>query len=216
MKPIARVALPVLLFAAGAFAAENGSQLPKSSPFLTAAGASGPAAASNETIEFSGVSTMGQKTDLIFKNKTSNKSSWIAKGETKDGISVLNYDADKEQAVIKVNGIEKVLSLRRANTASAKVKPVAPMPTGFNLATPAMAGGAPAGAMPSMAVTSPALTAPAAPLTEVQKQETEARMLVSDLLEIGMAQRKAYEEAQRKAAEGGGTPPATETPAKQP
>ena len=35
---------------------------------------------------------------------------------------------------------------------------------------------------------------------EVVKQERDARMLVSDLLEIGMAQRKAYEEAQKKAA----------------
>jgi hypothetical protein len=32
-------------------------------------------------------------------------------------------------------------------------------------------------------------------------------MLVSDLLEIGMAQRRAYEEAQRKAAEGGAQNP---------
>ena len=35
---------------------------------------------------------------------------------------------------------------------------------------------------------------------EIVKQEREARMLVSDLLEIGMQQRKAYEEAARKAA----------------
>jgi hypothetical protein len=34
---------------------------------------------------------------------------------------------------------------------------------------------------------------------EIAKQEREARMLVSDLLEIGMQQRKAYEEAQKKA-----------------
>ena len=215
MKPIARVALPALFFTAGVFAAENGSQLPKSSPFLTPAGASAPAAAANETIEFSGVSTMGQRTDLIFKNKTSNKSSWIAKGETKDGISVLNYDADKEQAVIKVNGIEKVLALRRVTAASAKVRPVAPLPTGFNIATPAVTNAMPSVAAPLPANAPAAATAPAAPQTEVQKQETEARMLVSDLLEIGMAQRKAYEEAQRKAAEGGGTPAATDTP-KQP
>lgn len=215
MKPIARVALPALFFTAGVFAAENGSQLPKSSPFLTPAGAGAPAAAANETIEFSGVSAMGQRTDLIFKNKTSNKSSWIAKGETKDGISVLNYDADKEQAVIKVNGIEKVLALRRVTAASAKVRPVAPLPTGFNVATPAVTNAIPSIAAPLPANAPAATTAPSTPQTEVQKQETEARMLVSDLLEIGMAQRKAYEEAQRKAAEVGGTPPAPDTP-KQP
>ena len=44
-------------------------------------------------------------------------------------------------------------------------------------------------------------TGEAKPLT-VARQEEEARMLVSDLLEIGMAQRKAYEEAQKKAASG--------------
>jgi len=32
----------------------------------------------------------------------------------------------------------------------------------------------------------------------IAQQETEARMLVSDLLEIGIQQRKAYEEAQKK------------------
>jgi len=52
------------------------------------------------------------------------------------------------------------------------------------------------------------------PTPETQaKQETEARMLVSDLLEIGMAQRRAYEEAQRKAAEAGGGNSAAPTPA---
>jgi hypothetical protein len=46
------------------------------------------------------------------------------------------------------------------------------------------------------------------------KAETEARMLVSDLLEIGIAQRKAYEDAQRRAAEGkSGQPPAADQPA---
>ena len=49
--------------------------------------------------------------------------------------------------------------------------------------------------------------APATPEVQ-QKQETEARMLVSDLLEIGMAQRKAYEDAQRRAATGENAPPA--------
>jgi ABC-type phosphate transport system permease subunit len=33
----------------------------------------------------------------------------------------------------------------------------------------------------------------------IAQQEVEARMLVSDLLEIGIQQRKAYEEAQKKA-----------------
>ena len=53
---------------------------------------------------------------------------------------------------------------------------------------------------------------PAAPVVAptIARQEEEARMLVSDLLEIGMAQRKAYEEAQKKAAES--DKPATPVP----
>ena len=41
-------------------------------------------------------------------------------------------------------------------------------------------------------------------------QETEARMLVSDLLEIGMVQRRAYEAAQSKAAREKASTPAEE------
>jgi hypothetical protein len=70
--------------------------------------------------------------------------------------------------------------------------------------------GAAAIPVPAQAAPMPA-PAPSGPMTpEVQaRQETEARMLVSDLLEIGMAQRRAYEEAQRKSSEntpGGPTP----------
>ena len=36
-------------------------------------------------------------------------------------------------------------------------------------------------------------------LKNAEKQAREARMLLSDLLDIGMQQRKAYEEAMRKA-----------------
>lgn len=43
-------------------------------------------------------------------------------------------------------------------------------------------------------------TVPLPPPSSPAEAEREARMLVSDLLEIGMQQRKAYEEAQRKAS----------------
>ena len=49
----------------------------------------------------------------------------------------------------------------------------------------------------------------------IARQEEEARMLVSDLLEIGMAQRKAYEEKQKQAADPNAAP-ATPPPPAQP
>jgi hypothetical protein len=44
----------------------------------------------------------------------------------------------------------------------------------------------------------------------IARQEEEARMLVSDLLEIGMAQRKAYEEKQRQAGNPSAAPAPTD------
>ena len=219
MKPfLSRTsALLPLLLAATAMGAEPGSSLSRISPFNRAAAAGGTVEAANEAIEFAAVSTIGKKTELVFFDKVAKKNHWIAKGETKGGIALLNYDASREQAVVKINGLEKTLSLRKAHGPAGAGRVVAAVPTGFNVATPNMTT-APA-ILTAATVTTPLPqpTVPAAPQTQAQ-QETEARMLVSDLLEIGMAQRKAYEEKQKQA--GGGEPaaqtPAGDTPTKQP
>lgn len=222
-----RAAVLISLTATVAGAAEPSGGFPKTSPFVPAATANAPAEMAAERIEFAGVSVMGKQTDFIFYDKTTKKSHWLAKGETKEGISVLNYDDERDQVVVKLNGAEKTLSLRKATKSAVTPRPVPPMATGFNVASSPVA--APAVAQPVAIASGPAAaadpapthsapTAPAAPETTQQKQETEARMLVSDLLEIGMAQRKAYEEAQRKSSEGNGnsTTPATPPPASNP
>src|SRR5262245_11922375 len=219
-----RCAILVLLLPAVALAAEKnekGTGLPKFSPFEQRGGPATPAP-TTETIEFAGVSSIGQKTDLIFYDKTAKKSHWIAKGETKEGITVLNYDERREVAVVKYNGVEKTLALRKGAGPTGTVR-TAVNSTGFNVSTAApvvapvpvqvpipadvaAANGVAAGpaATPTAAPTVPLQPAPppGSPAEVQARQETEARMLVSDLLEIGMAQRRAYEEAQRKAAEG--------------
>lgn len=188
--------------------------LPKQSPFLPPEAAAAPTSAVSETIEFAGVSSVGKHTDLIFHNKSTKKSHWIGLGETKEGITVLNYDDRREQAVIKLNGAEKILSLRKGTSKAAPghvpMLTPAPMPVPVPVFEPAAVAPAPI-------VESPVPPAPkpeGPPIPEAQlKQETEARMLVSDLLEIGMAQRRAYEEAQRKSAENSnGAAPAPEAP----
>lgn len=201
---------------------------------MPTAGSAAPTAAASETLEFSGVSSIGKRTDLIFHDKAAKKSHWVGIGETKEGISVVSYDTRREQAVIKLNGVEKILTLRKVSGPKGTGAPGAPgVPAGPAL--PPTAPNQPAPATLVFAPPAPPPTAPAAgtdasgatpaappptpgpPPTVLQKQETEARMLVSDLLEIGMAQRKAYEEAQRKAADGTAppTPPTPEAP-KQP
>ena len=236
----ARTALVPLFLAVAASAADPAGGLPKRSPFELRDAPAVPTAAANETIEFAGVSSIvGKKTDLIFYDKTAKKSHWISQGETKEGISVVNYDERREEVVVKVNGVTKTLALRKQAAPTSAGRTAATVPAGFNTPPPAPAGFNVATAGPvaqTPAPNAPAVpTAPAIPVNaaaqpatpppapgsaaEIQtRQETEARMLVSDLLEIGMAQRRAYEAAQRKAAEGNAqnpnsqNAPATNTP----
>jgi hypothetical protein len=178
--------------------------LPDTSPFI--ANNAAAKAAPDEPIELAGVSTVGDRTDLIFHNKTSKKNTWVRVGATADGITALKYDPHLERAVVRIDGVEKVLTLR---TGTGPVNAPMPPPVAAIPPVPPPANAAPG--TPGLSPTG-AATAPATP-DAVAKQENEARMLVSDLLEIGMAQRKAYEEAQRKAAQANGGSPATPPPA---
>jgi hypothetical protein len=227
-----RAALLLLapLIAAAAEEPASGRTLSKQNVFAGPTTAAAPGQAANETVEFAGISSVGKRTELIFVDKTTKKNYWIAKGETKEGITLLNYDAKREEAVVKINGVQKTLALRRNAKPTPPSHTVPPTPTGFNVAptplpafSPAPASVTPATAMmpepvPPVPAAAPAPNPPTPNTPEaVAKAETEARMLVSDLLEIGMAQRKAYEEAQRRAAEGIPNPPepppaASETP----
>lgn len=193
--------------------AEKPKGLSVDSPFAPAGTpAAAGVTASSETIEFAGVTTIGKDTSLVFLDKLAKKSHWLKKGETKAGITLVNYDADQEKAVVRLNGAEKVLPLRKGKGATGPGHVVAPVQTGFNapMPEPAISTGVPVATPPPV---QPAPVPSGPPTRETQvKQETEARMLVSDLLEIGMAQRRAYEEAQRKAAEAGGSAPTPATP----
>jgi hypothetical protein len=220
MSLFCRASVLLLTVAATAVAAEStgGSTLSKVNVFAPSGSAAAAQAAAHETIEFAGISTMGKHTELIFVDKNTKKNFWIAKGETKEGITVLNYDSKREEAVVTINGAQKTLPLKQVATSKpgATVRAVPAVPTGFNVAPQpplppvAVPGSAPVSVTPAVVTPAPVSPAPAPtpkpeqPTTPegVAKAETEARMLVSDLLEIGMAQRKAYEEAQRKAAEG--------------
>jgi hypothetical protein len=198
-------------------AAEKSAPLPKESPFR-AAGAPAENTAPGETLEFAGVSSMGKTTHLIFHDKTTKKNRWVGIGETVDEISVLNYDARLEQAVVRVNGVQKILPLRKGTGPANAPHAATPVAANFAAPAPLPAPSIPHTVSPN---TTPATVQPAAPLPApapppagpatpetIAKQEQEARMLVSDLLEIGMAQRKAYEEQQRRAAEQGAQPAA--------
>ncbi len=206
-----------------AFPAMAQTSLPKDSPFLpsgTAAVVGGP----GENLEFAGVSVVGKRTDLILLDKTTKKNRWIGIGDSVDGITVVTYDPKIDQAVVRRDGVQRVLVLRRGAGSVNLPAAVAPVPTGFAAATPFPPPTAPQppGSRPAAAVTTPPPATPtlspgpprSMSAAELQThQETEARMLVSDLLEIGMVQRRAYEAAQSKAAREKASTPAEEAAA---
>ena len=221
LSRLCRTLATIVAAAACTSAAAQQATLPKNSPFMPAPGPGQAAPAAGENIEFAGVSSVGKRTDLVFLDKAAKKSRWIGIGETKDGIELLRYDARREQAVIRHNGVEKILNLRKGSAVSGAagapgMQVHGPAPTLAMVAPPAnpLVFSTPAAPVAAPEPSNPAgAKPPPPPLPEgIQKQEMEARMLVSDLLEIGMAQRRAYEEAQRKAAE---TPPPN-TPADAP
>jgi hypothetical protein len=168
-----RFVVPLLAaFTAGLGAAEP---VLRDSPFLPAGGAAAPAPAAPEAHEFTGVIVSGANVLVNLTDTQAKRSVWIAVGRTDEGIEVLEYDRKADAVSIRLKGGDiKRLALRQPSVAAA---------SGATVATVAVAPMVP-------------LPPPSSP----QQAEREARMLVSDLLEIGMQQRKAYEEAQRKAA----------------
>lgn len=193
--------------------------LPKDSPFMPAGSSAAGAGASGEVIEFAAVRTIGQRTEIDLYDTQGKKNHWIPLGGSADGMTVVNYDVHRDQIVAKIGGIEKLLTLRQPRGVAAGNAAVVASPA-MSFATPSppavletmpvpapAVGASVANASVPVAPAAPAATtaAPAAPLS-IARQEEEARMLVSDLLEIGMAQRKAYEEKQKQAADPNAAP----------
>lgn len=173
-----------LLFAVSAVVhVQAQTALPKESPFMPAPGANAAAAPVNETLELGGFSGTGQTTVVCITDIAAKRSHWIPVGSTTEGIKVLSFDAVQDQATITVGGQQKTLRMRKAKVAGST-----------NPGLTAASFAAPPAPAPTQGIPQP----PPAP-GSVAQQETEARMLVSDLLEIGIQQRKAYEEAQKKA-----------------
>jgi hypothetical protein len=158
---------------------------PFAPPGATAAQAGGPP----ESFELAGSSVQGSNVTVCIFERQKKHSVWIPVGGDVDGVHVISYDVGHDTAVVTISGSRKELSMRKAVIASTN-------PAGGGRA-PQMA------AMP--ADMAPIAAAPAQPGTPVVQDQKEARMLVSDLLEIGVQQRKAYQDAKIKAAQG--TPP---------
>jgi len=157
------------------------------SPFLppAAMAANGPQSPSSP-YELTGASTTNRGTRVCIFDAQAKRSHWIPIGGAYGDIQVVSYDVAGDRAVISIRGSRMSLGMRKATVAqqSAQLQGfAAPMPTAF----PGLAPAAPRNPPPIVQPLSP----------EIAKQEREARMLVSDLMDIGMQQRKAHEEAMK-------------------
>ena len=185
-----RVLVPTLAALGSAALTHGQTALVAKSPFApSGAAAAGAAAASAEAYQLAGATVQGSETSVCIYVQQTKRSEWIPVGGESEGVKVVSYDGDHDTAVITVSGSRKEISMRKAVVASAgQFAPGAPgepreRPRPRPAGRPAPPG------------------APQSPEKVVQEQR-EARMLVSDLLEIGVQQRKAFQEAKQKAAAG--------------
>jgi hypothetical protein len=145
------------------------------SPFLPSGAADTPQAAQDSGAELVGVISTNKQTLVGINEKITHHSLWVPVGQTKDGIEVVSCDAAQNRAVVRIGGQTRTLVMHESPTSTTPASQVK-----FINGTPAL---------PPQPVA----------MTENEQKENDARMLVSDLMEIGMQQRKAYEEAQRNA-----------------
>lgn len=129
------------------------------------------------------MTSFGRETLISILRQSDQRSLWIPLGRTMSEITAVSYDPAKDEAVIRVGGRTLTLPMRKGSVAAGLDVPLPPVRT-----------------PPAATVNASSPGGPSRPLTPTEEKEMEARMLVSDLLEIGQQQRKAYEEAQRQAA----------------
>lgn len=163
------------LLALAAMTAGSAADLKEDSPFLPPGSgevAPQPPAQPAPTLanlEFSGVMSFGQGTLISVHNLQTDKGVWIPLGGEEEGIRVLNYDSEAQEVTISSLGVTTVLKLREVDFKGGSwIKPLPTLEQEYGRA-----------------------------LT-VKEQETEARMLVSDLLEIGMKERERQRQIRNK------------------
>jgi hypothetical protein len=183
-----RLCLPALAALSGVGTLLGGSTLVADSPFAPAGAVATAGNAPAEAYELAGSTVQGSAVTVCIFERQKKHSEWIPVGGDIDGIHVISFDNAHDTAVVTISGARKELSMRKSVIASTNPSPGSRLPQ--------VASSAPAEPLVPIA------SAPAQPPTVAVQDQKEARMLVSDLLEIGVQQRKAYQDAKLKAAQG--------------
>jgi len=158
---------------------------PDDSPFLPPASqAANGGQSSKDAYELAGLSASSRETQICIFDTQTKRSHWITIGSAYGDVQAVSCDLASDQAVIIAHGSRISLTMRKTSLPKQGRAPA-------GIARPPTYG--------------PQVIESAEQHAESQKQALEARMLVSDLMDISMQQRKAYEEAQKKAQEAGKT-----------
>jgi hypothetical protein len=195
MALVRRLRLPALAALGCAGSLYGQTALIADSPFAPVGASAGSAAsAPAEAFELAGSTAQGSQVTVCIFERKNKHSEWIPVGGESNGIHVISYDGAHDTAVVTISGERKQLTMHRPVVAST------------NLPAGGRAAAVPVTSAPVAPIAASVPEAPANPSTAARDQR-EARMLVSDLLEIGVQQRKAYQDAKQRPTPGTPSPP---------
>ena len=144
------------------------------------------------SIELTGILVMDKKPRFNLHDLASNRSFWILLGQSQNGLTATGYDAASNSVVVEGRGGVRAIRLKEARVISVPVPPSGMV---------ANSGATMPGGQPRPIALPEPLPANLTPQQRVQRQqETEARMMVSDLLELSMQERARYQEQMRRRA----------------
>ena len=202
-----RIAASTLaILAASSFAFAGVESLLERSPFVPPNATQQADANANalSIFELTGILSVGGKPQFSVRDTSTGRGFWLGLGETQDGLTVRSYDEASSSVVLEGHGASRKVVIREARVATAPPPPpvmdVLPHAAQLPVANPQVATGAPPQATPATTANPKKQTNAKGRTNE--EAERDARLLVSDLMEISIQERKRYEENQRRTAAG--------------
>lgn len=194
-----------ILSAASACAAGVES-LRERSPFVPPSAPQQTDANALSAVELTGILSVGGRPQFSVRDTSTGRSFWLGLGETQEGLTALSYDVAASSVVIEGRGARRNIVIREARVATAPPPPVITvLPQQQLSATPQAVAGL---AQPAAQPLAPSQKRPAQAQARDAKGRTneeaerDARLLVSDLMELSVQERRRYEENQRRLARG--------------
>lgn len=153
-----------------------------------------------EALQFCGVMALGDERSFNFTDPRTRKSFWLPANGTEQGFSVESYDSTGEKVVVRRGSFTRTIPLRKTVVASSG--PAA----GGRVVVPVATNATPAAPRPPGSGVDE-IKNPKTP-EEIKQAEFEARMLVSDLMDISYRAREEQRKLREAQARGQNPAPA--------